>query len=82
MKRRYAIYLALILLFGNLLNEYGDIFPPGLQKYVPLASACLLGVVSILASNFNPDGTPARRPYLPKSRRKLSIVPRQPNPRR
>lgn len=69
LKRRYTIYTAVIMLVVNVLNQYGDTFPVGVQTYIPIGSTVLVGVVGILAHNFNPDGTPAVRPHLPPRRK-------------
>ena len=76
MKRTYTTYIAIILLIGNILNQYNAIFPTTFQKWVPIISALLMGIAGIVSSNYNPDGTPAKEPYNPTETGKGSIAPR------
>jgi hypothetical protein len=59
----------LIFQGAALIAQYGNqalgIVPPNVQPYVALAIGCAQALAAWRAHYFNPDGTPARAPYIP-----------------
>src|SRR5579885_3358909 len=66
MTRTLNIALQLLALLVHILNYATTITSVAAKPWIHLSILAVQGVVAIIASNYNPDGTPATVGYRPK----------------
>lgn len=67
MLRWFNILVQGVASLGQVANIVSGFVPPKYQVLIATVLGAFQAVVAVISHNYNPDGTPATTPYVPKA---------------